>query len=90
MTKTQLVKAISEAAKLSLAQTEAALDGLTAVVQQELKTPGNEVALVGIGKLKSVAKPARQAKQFGVMKDIPAHVAVQLKVSGVLKDAINQ
>jgi nucleoid DNA-binding protein len=89
MTKTQLIQAISAISHLTLAQTEAAIDGLTVVAQKELKTPGSEIALVGIGKLKAVKKPARVTMQFGVKKEVPAHNVIKFVVSSTMKDYIN-
>jgi DNA-binding protein HU-beta len=89
MNKSQLVQAVATKTGLSNNAIDKMLDGLTEVIQEELKTPGNEVALVGVGKLKSKRKAARTAKQFGEVKDIPAHTAVSFAISGVLKSAIN-
>lgn len=89
MNKSQLVQAVASKTGLMNSSVDKMLDGLTTVIQEELKTPGNEVALAGVGKLKSKRKAERTAKQFGEAKTIPAHTAVAFVISGVLKTAIN-
>lgn len=60
------------------------------VVTEELEA-GGEVTLPGLGKLVSVAKPARTGRNpsTGETIDIPASVVAKFKPAKALKDALN-
>lgn len=85
MTKAQLIKAMALKANLTNVQAEKALDALTEVATEELKTVGNEIVLVGLGKLKSTKRAGRTITSFGVRKDVPERTAIKFVVSSVLK-----
>jgi DNA-binding protein HU-beta len=68
----------------------AVLDTLGDVAQKQLTSPGAELTLPGLGKLKAVAKPAHKGRNpsTGEEIDIPARTAVKFSAAKALKDAV--
>lgn len=90
MNKKDLINEIAARSSLSKAQAGQALDVLGDIAKAHLTSPGAEMALPGIGKLKAVAKAARAARNpaTGEEVTIPARTAVKLVVAKELKDAV--
>jgi DNA-binding protein HU-beta len=77
-------------AGLSKTVVTAVLDTLGEVAQKQLIKPGAELILPGIGKLKSVHKPARTGRhpKTGEEIEIAAKTTVKFVVAKALKDAV--
>ena len=90
MTKAEFVKTLKEQAGLStLAQTEAAYDGLFAILTETLKK-GESVAISGFGGFKVVERKARKGRnpRTGEEIRIPASKAVKFTPGKALKDSL--
>lgn len=92
MNKQELINEINARTSDSYAKTtiETVLATLGDIAQAQLTTPGAEMTLPGIGKLKAVAKPARTGRNphSGEEIEIPAKTSVKLVVAKALKDAV--
>jgi DNA-binding protein HU-beta len=87
MTKAELVKTLKEKTSLStLAQAEAAYDGLFALLAETLKK-GDPVAISGFGSFKVVERKARKGRNPRTGKEIsiPASKAVKFTPGKTLK-----
>jgi DNA-binding protein HU-beta len=88
MTKAELVKTLKETASLStLAQAEAAYDGLFSILTETLKK-GDIVAVSGFGSFKVVERKARKGRnpRTGEEIRIPASKAVKFTPGKALKE----
>lgn len=89
MNKKDLINSIAARSGLKKVDVDLALTHLGNVAQAHLIRPGAELALPGIGKLKTVAKAARTGRnpKTGEALEIAARTAVKLVVAKELKDA---
>lgn len=89
MTKSELIKAISEKAGLSKADTEKAFNALTDVIVETV-AGGDEVVLIGVGTFSQVEKAARAGRnpQTGEAIEIAARKAPKFKAAKAFKDAV--
>lgn len=97
MNKSQFVTALSEKSGLSMKQTVAVLDTLTAMVAQQLGKEGpGEVLIPGLLKLNVVDKPATSeheginpfTKEPMTYKAKAAHKVIKVRLQKTLKDAV--
>ena len=90
MSKTDLVNYIAEEAGLTKADAARALDAFMGGVVKGLKED-KKVALTGFCTFNAVAKEAKVGRnpRTGEAVNIPARVAVSVKVGSKLKDALN-
>ena len=90
MTKTDLVNYMAEEAGLSKADAARALDAFMGGVVKGLKD-SKKVALTGFCTFSAVNKEAKVGRnpRTGEAVNIPARVAVSVKVGSKLKDALN-
>ncbi|MCY4459089.1 MAG: HU family DNA-binding protein [Albidovulum sp.] len=88
--KSELVAKIAEESGLSAAESASALNGLCAVIRDEVLA-GKAVLLPGIGKFECRDRDARQIRnpQTGKTMQKPADRAVRVRVSKSFKDAVN-
>ncbi|MDR2574250.1 MAG: HU family DNA-binding protein [Desulfovibrio sp.] len=90
MTKSELVKALKEQAGLAtLAQAEAAHDGLFSLIQATLKK-GDGVSITGFGGFKVVERKGRKGRnpRTGQEIQIPAGKAVKFTPGKALKESL--
>jgi DNA-binding protein HU-beta len=90
MTKAELVKTLKEKASFAtLAQAEAAYDGLFTILAETLKK-GDTVAVSGFGSFKVVERKARKGRnpRTGEEIRIPAGKAVKFTPGKLLKDSL--
>ena len=90
MTKTELVKTLKEQAGLAtLAQAEAAYDGLFAILANTLKS-GDAISISGFGGFKVVERKARKGRnpRTGEEIAIPASKAVKFTPGKALKESL--
>ncbi|MBB6012525.1 DNA-binding protein HupB [Aquamicrobium sp. NLF2-7] len=90
MNKNELVSAVADAAKLSKADAQSAVDAVFSVITGELKN-GGDVRLVGFGNF-SVSKRAASTgrnPQTGAEVQIPARTVPKFTAGKGLKDAVN-
>lgn len=89
MTKNELIAAVADDATKSKADVSAVLASLAGVVAKTLKS-GGDMTLSGVGKLSSVKRDARQARNpsTGAMIDVPAKTVVKFKVAKDLADTV--
>ncbi len=90
MNKQDLINEIAAQTGLNKTQAGAALDALGDIAQKNLVLPGSDLILPGIGKLKSVHKPARTGRhpKTGEEIGIAAKTTVKFVVAKALKDAV--
>ncbi|MGI6655429.1 MAG: HU family DNA-binding protein [Desulfobulbus sp.] len=90
MNKKELVESMAEAADISKADAEKALNGMLMAVSDAL-AKGDKVTLVGFGTFSTVNRPARKAKnpRTGEEIDIPAKTIAKFKPGSKLSDAVN-
>ncbi len=91
MTKTELIQALAETATLEKKQAKAFLEGLTALVEKNVKK-GGEVPLKGLGKFRVVKRKARMGRNpaTGEPIKIAAKTVVKFTVAKSLKDLIKK
>ncbi len=91
MNKKELVEAMAEAADISKAAAEKALNGMLMSVTEVL-AEGDKVTLVGFGTFSTVNRAARQAKnpKTGEPIEIPARIAAKFKPGSKLAEAVNK
>jgi DNA-binding protein HU-beta len=90
MTKAELVKTLKEKVSLAtLAQAEAAYDGLFAILAETLKK-GDAIAISGFGSFKVVERKARKGRnpRTGEEINIPASRAVKFTPGKALKESL--
>lgn len=90
MNKQELVDVMADAAGISKAAAERALNAFTDTVTVQLKQ-GQEVVLVGFGSWSTGSRAARTGRnpQTGEQIQIPASVVAKFKSGKKLKDALN-
>lgn len=90
MNKKELVECIAEAADISKAAAEKALNGTLAAIAETLKK-GDKVTLVGFGTFSVSKRDARQGRnpQTGAAIKIPAKKVAKFKAGSKLSEAIN-
>ena len=89
MTKNELIAAIAEETGKTKADVSAILASLGATVAKSLKK-GDDVTLVGIGKLSAAKREAREARNpsTGATIKVPAKTVVKFKVTKDHADAV--
>ncbi len=90
MNKKELVDAMADAADISKAEAEKALNGMLMAVSSAL-AKGDKVTLVGFGTFSTVKRTERQAKnpRTGASIAIPAKTVAKFKPGSKLSDAVN-
>lgn len=90
MNKKELIESIADAADISKAAAEKALNGTLAAIAESLKN-GDKVTLVGFGTFSVSTRDARQGRnpQTGKTIDIPARKVAKFKAGSKLSEAIN-
>lgn len=90
MNKSELIHAIADAANLSKADSEKALNAITNAITHEL-AKGGEVSVVGFGTFKVNERAARTGRnpKTGEAIEIAACKAPAFKAGKGLKDAVN-
>ena len=91
MTKQDLIAKMAETASLSKKDAGAALDALTASIQEALKKD-DKIQLVGFGSWEVRARAARTGRnpQSGTTITIPASKTPAFSAGKALKDALNK
>lgn len=90
MNKKELVDAMANAAGISKADAEKALNGMLMAITGAL-SKGDKVTLVGFGTFSTQKRPERQAKnpRTGAAIKIPAKTIAKFKPGSKLADAVN-
>ena len=90
MTKTDLIKAVSEAKNITVKEATVDVDLIIGLIEAEL-VEGNDVALHGFGSLKTVERASREClnPQTKQKMTVPSKKTVTFKVSKALKDKVN-
>jgi len=90
MNKKDMIESIAEAADISKAAAEKALNGVLMAVTDAL-SKGDKVTLVGFGTFSVVNRAARKAKnpQTKELMDIPAKKVAKFKPGSKLADAVS-
>lgn len=90
MNKKELVDAMANAAGISKADAEKALNGMLMAITGAL-AKGDKVTLVGFGTFSTQKRPERQAKnpRTGEAIKIPAKTIAKFKPGSKLADAVN-
>ena len=90
MNKKDMIESIAEAADISKATAEKALNGVLMAVTETL-SKGEKVTLVGFGTFSVVNRAARKAKnpQTGALMDIPAKKVAKFKPGSKLADVVS-
>ena len=90
MNKKELVESMAEAADISKAAAEKALNGMLMTISEAL-SKGDKVTLVGVGTFSTVKRTERKAKnpRTGAMIKIPAKTVAKFKPGSKLTDAVN-
>lgn len=90
MNKKELVESMAEAADISKAAAEKALNGMLMAVSSAM-AKGDKVTLIGFGTFSTVKRTARKAKnpRTGAMIEIPAKTIAKFKPGSKLTDAVN-
>ena len=90
MNKKELDESMAEAADISKAAAEKALNGMLMTISEAL-SKGDKVTLVGFGTFSTVKRTERQAKnpRTGAMIKIPAKTVAKFKPGSKLTDAVN-
>lgn len=90
MNKKELVDAMADAADISKADAEKALNGMLMAVSRAL-AKGDKVTLVGFGTFSTVKRTERRAKnpRTGAAISIPAKTVAKFKPGSKLTDAVN-
>lgn len=88
--KTDLIEAMSQAADISKAAAERALDAYTDYVIATVKG-GDKVSIIGFGSFESSQRSARQGRnpQTGAAMQIAAATVPKFKAGKKFKDAVN-
>lgn len=90
MNKKELVESMAEAADISKAAAEKALNGMLMTISEAL-SKGDKVTLVGFGTFSTVKRTERKARnpRTGAMIKIPAKTVAKFKPGSKLTDAVN-
>ena len=90
MTKSDLIKAVSEAKNITVKEATADVDLIVGLIEAEL-VEGNDVALYGLGSLKVVAKNSRIGVNPKTQEKITieAKKVVKFTMAKALKDKVN-
>ena len=90
MNQAELVAHAAKAAGVTNKQAEAVISAVSQATTDALKS-GDPVRLAGLGILKAVAKPEREARnpRTGETVKVPARKAVKLTASKALTEALN-
>ncbi len=90
MNKKELVDSMAEAADISRAAAEKALNSALTGISEAL-AKGDKVTLVGFGTFSSVKRAARQTKnpKNGAPIEIPAKTVAKFKAGSKLAEAVN-
>ena len=90
MNKAELVSAVAEAAKLTKADADAAIDAVFDAITGELKK-GGDVRLVGFGTFSVTKREATTGRNpaTGAEIKIPARKVAKFTVGKALKEAVN-
>lgn len=90
MNKKELVESMAEAADISKAAAEKALNGMLMTISEAL-SKGDKVTLVGFGTFSTVKRTECKAKnpRTGAMIKIPAKTVAKFKPGSKLTDAVN-
>ena len=90
MNKKELVESMAEAADISKAAAEKALNGMLMTISEAL-SKGDKVTLVGFGTFSTVKRTERKAKnpRTGAMIKIPAKTVAKFNPGSKLTDAVN-
>lgn len=90
MNKKELVDSMAEAADISRAAAEKALNSALAGIAEAL-AKGDKVTLVGFGTFSAVKRAARQTKnpRTGEPVDIPAKTIAKFKAGSKLTESVN-
>ncbi len=90
MNKKELIDSIADAADITRADAEKALNGTLATIAESLKK-GDKVTLVGFGTFSVSKRKARTGRnpQTGKSIKIPARNIVKFKAGSKLADAVN-
>lgn len=91
MNKQDIIELMADAASISKAAAERALNAFTDAVTSEL-VKGDEVVLVGFGTWTTSQRSARTGRnpQTGETIEIPSTVVAKFKAGKKLKDAVNK
>ena len=91
MTRTEFIEALATATNMDKKDVKGFLDGLTAIVEQEMKN-GGEVPLKGLGRFKVQHRQARVGRNplTGEPVQIPAKTVVKFTIAKSLKDLAPQ
>lgn len=91
MNQAETIRAVAEVAEVKQADVEHILKTLGEVAQANLDSPGAEITLPGLGKLKAELRSARTGRnpKTGEAIAIPASTTVKFSATKALKDAIN-
>lgn len=89
MTKSQMVKMLSEKTSMSKKDVQNVLDTMVMLAYKQVKTAG-EFVVPGFGKLVKVKRKARQGRNpaTGETIQIPAKTVVKFRVAKAAKDAV--
>ena len=89
MNKKELVESMADAADISKAAAEKALNGMLMAVTETLSS-GDKVTLVGFGTFSTVKRAARKAQnpRTGEMIKIPAKTVAKFKPGSKLAEAV--
>lgn len=90
MNKKELVDSMADAAEISKAAAEKALNSLLMSITETL-AQGDKVTLVGFGTFSAVKRAARQTKnpRTGEPIEIPAKISAKFKAGSKLAEAVN-
>ena len=90
MNKKELVESMAEAADISKAAAEKALNGMLMTISEAL-SKGDKVTLVGFGTFSTVKRTERKAKnpRTDAMSKSPAKTVAKYKPGSKLTDAVN-
>ncbi|MBX3598818.1 MAG: HU family DNA-binding protein [Rhizobiaceae bacterium] len=90
MNKNELIAAVADAANLSKANAQAAVDAVFSTITEELKR-GGDIRLVGFGNFSAVKKAASTSRnpQTGAEVKVPARIRPKFTAGKGLKDALN-
>lgn len=91
MNKKELVDSMAEAADISRAAAEKALNSLLMSITESL-TGGDKVTLVGFGTFSTVKRAARKTKnpRTGEPLEVPAKTLAKFKAGSKLAEAVNR
>lgn len=91
MNKSELVKAMSDVAGLTVKDSSKLLDAFITVTTEALAN-GDTISLIGFGNFSVSERCARTARNFQTQEtiEVPASKSVKFKAGKILKDAVNK